>query len=62
MTPVAGTTYPLTLFPASPSSQSRTLDRLFELTQRPSRTLNLAFYAASGTTEKQGYSHVWCAR
>ena len=41
MTPRRGnTTYSLPFLPATPSSPSRTLEGLFELTRRPSRALD----------------------
>ena len=39
--------------PATPSSHSRTLGRLFEQAWRASSAPNLNFYVASGTREKQ---------
>ena len=54
MTPHWGNMYvSLAFLPATPSSPSQTLEGLFELTQRPSRALDL--YVASGTTEKQAH-------
>ena len=44
----------LSLQPATPLCQSRTLEMLFELTCCPSGALNLASYVASGTSELQG--------
>ena len=41
-------------FQKTPSSPLPTLEGLFELTLRPSRALNLAFYTAVRTTETQG--------
>ena len=38
--------------PATPSSLSRTIEGLFELTRRLTRALNLASYVATGTTYK----------
>ena len=45
----------LSLLPATPLCQSRTLEGLFELTCCPSWALNLASYVASGTSEIQGW-------
>ena len=39
MTPSSGKHYSLPFLPATPSSLSQTLKRLFELTRRPSRAL-----------------------
>ena len=45
------------------SCKSQTLKRLFELTRRPLRTLNLISYVASGASGKQGYhTQVFIAR
>ena len=41
MTPLRGNTNSLPFLPATPSSPSRTLQGLFELTRRPSRALDL---------------------
>ena len=43
-------------------SQTWTLEGLFELTRCLSRAINLASYAASGTTEKQGHHQLYQAR
>ena len=40
MTPSSGKHYSLPFLPATPSSPSRTLEGLFELTRRPSRALD----------------------
>ena len=44
-----------------PLKDPRTPDPI-ELTQRPSRALDLAMYIASGTLETQGHAQVGCAR
>ena len=44
----------LSFLPVTPSSRSRTLEGLFELTLRPSRALNLTLCVAYGTSELQG--------
>ena len=59
---LARTPCTLSFLPATPLSWFQTLDMLFELTLRPSRTHNLASYVASGTPEIQGHSKVCCAR
>ena len=49
--------------PTTPSSLSRTLERLLELTRSPSRALDSrAPVVASRTTEKQGHHKVCCDR
>ena len=40
----------------------RPVKGFLELTQCPSRALNLDAYIASGMSEIQGHSHVWRAR
>ena len=62
MTPLWGKRYSLPFFPATPWSQSQTLEGLFELTQRPFSGPRLASSVASGTTEKQGHRQVCRAR
>ena len=59
---LARTPCTLSFLPATPLSWFQTLDMLFELTLRPSRTHNLASYVASGTPEIQGHSQMCCAR
>ena len=49
--PSLGKHYSLPFLPATPLSQSQTLERLFELSRRPSRALNLTSQVASGTME-----------
>ena len=50
---------PVLFFPVTPSSQSWTLEGLFELTQRPSRAFNLAWCIVSGTAVKEGHHQVF---
>ena len=57
--PSSGKHYSLPFLPATPSSPSRTLEGLIELTRHPTRALNLAAYVAS---ELRGYKDtVRCA-
>ena len=58
--PSSGKHYSLPFLPATPSSPSRTLEGLFELTRRPFRALDSC--VASGTTEIQGHRQVCSAR
>ena len=51
--PSSGKHYSLQFLLATPSSLSRTLEGLFELTQLPSRALGLS--VVSGPTEIQGH-------
>ena len=59
MTPQRGWHCSLLLIPAAPSSRSQTLEGLFELTQHPSRALNLASCLSSATSETHRQSQVW---
>ena len=53
--PSSGKHCSLLFLPATPSSPSRTLEGLFELTRRPSRALDSPRGLLSETTEKQGH-------
>ena len=48
--------------PATTEYLFQTLDRLFKLTRKPSRALNLAVCVASGTIDKLGQNQVCPAR
>ena len=46
--------------PVAPLPRSQTLEGLFDLTQHPSRALNLTSYIAFGNSEMQGFCPVCC--
>ena len=60
MTPSSGKHNSNPFLPATPSSPSWTLEGLFELTQRPSRALNLP-RALLPELQKNKDTALWCA-
>ena len=60
--PSSGKHYSLAFLPATPSSPSRTLEGLFELTRRPSWALDSPRVLLPELPEIQGHRQVWRTR